>query len=203
MLPHHLLCTAFLEEKIAMVGQRVAVYMHGQTQPPAPPTPDPPTPTAEPPVGEGDQAAAAPNTAVPWAEAVTLLDTAPGIGRTVAEMIIAEVGTDMSRFPSEAHLASWAKVSPGNHESGGKRYTGKTGKGSRWLRSALVQAAHAAVKVKDSHLAAVYHRLKARRGKKKAIIAVAHRLLVAIYHMLKQREPYREIGSAPQDPAAK
>ncbi len=140
---------------------------------------------------------------MPWDEAVHLLDSAPGIGPAVAEMIIAEVGTDMRRFPSEAHLASWAKLSPGNHVSGGKRYSGKTGKGSRWLRSALVQAAHAAVKVKDSHLAAVYHRLVVKRGKKKAIIAVAHRLLVAIYHMLKDRVPYREIGTAPPSEPAK
>ena len=134
---------------------------------------------------------------------MTLLDSAPGIGPRVAEMIIAEVGTDMRRFPNEAHLASWAKLSPGNYESGGKRFSGTTGKGSRRLRSALVQAAHAAVKVKDSHLAAVYHRLVVKRGKQKAIIAVAHRLLVAIYHMLKHREPYREIGTAPPSEPAK
>ena len=109
----------------------------------------------------------------------------------------------MRRFPSETHVSSWAKLAPGNHESGGKRYSGATGKGSRWLRSALVQAAHAAVKVKGAHLAAVYQRLKARRGPKKAIIAVAHRLLVAIYHMLKHREPYREVGTAPQSEQAK
>ncbi len=138
-----------------------------------------------------------------WEEAVALVDTAPGFGRRLAEIVIAEVGTDMGRFPSEGHLASWAKVSPGNHESGGKRYSGKTGRGSRWLRSALVQAAPAAVKVQGSHVAAVYQRLKARRGKKKAIIAVAHRLLVAIYHMLKHREPYREVGTAPQSEQAK
>ncbi|HSH81640.1 MAG TPA: transposase, partial [Herpetosiphonaceae bacterium] len=141
--------------------------------------------------------------AVPWEEAVELLDTAPGIGRTIAEMIIAEVGTDMARFASEGHLASWAKVCPGNHESAGKRSSGKTGKGSRWLRTALVQAAWGAVKVKDSHLAAVYRRLAVRRGKQKAIMAVAHRLLVAIYHMLKDRVPYREIGTAPPSETAK
>ena len=109
----------------------------------------------------------------------------------------------MDRFPSEAHLARWAKVSPGNHESGGKRYSGKIGKGSRWLRSALIQAAWAAVKVKESHLAAVYRRLAVRRGKQKAIMAVAHRLLVAIYPMLKHHEPYREIGARPQSEPAK
>jgi transposase len=134
---------------------------------------------------------------------VDLLDTAPGIGRQLAEQLIAEVGTDMARFPSEAHLASWAKVCPGNRESAGKRYSVKTGRGSRWLRTALVQAAWAAIKVKDSHLAAVYRRLVGRRGKQKAIMAVAHRLLVAIYHMLKERVPYREIGTTPPSDQAK
>ncbi len=138
-----------------------------------------------------------------WAEAVELLDSAPGIGRTLAEQLIAEIGTAMSRLPSEAHLASWAKVCPGNHESAGKRYSGRTGKGSRWLRTALIQAAWGAVKVKDSHLQAVYQRLKVRRGKQKAIMAVAHRLLVAIYHMLKDRVSYREIGTAPLSDLAK
>ncbi len=128
-----------------------------------------------------------------------LLDTMPGVGRETAQLIIAEVGTDMMRFQSAAHLASWAKVCPGNHESAGKRYSGKTGKGNRWLRSGLVQAAHAAVKVKDSHLAAVYRRLVGRRGAKKAIMAVAHRILVAAYHMLLNHEPYRELGTGAVD----
>ncbi len=121
---------------------------------------------------------------LPWAEAVELLDTAPGIGRTAAELILAEIGTDMHRFPTEGHLASWAKVCPGNRQSGGKRYSSRTGKGSRWLRPVLVQAAWAAIRVKDSHLATVYRRLVVRLGTQKAIMAVAHRLLVAIYHML-------------------
>jgi transposase len=188
MLAKHLVHIEFLEEQIADFNAQIAAYIDAQTPPP--PAPD--AAEASPAVAE---APAGP--AVSWEEARTLLDTAPGIGPTVAEMIIAEIGTDMRQFPSEAHLASWAKLSPGNHESGGKRYSGKTGKGSRWVRTALVQAAWAAVKVQGSHLAAVYHRLKARRGAKKAIIAVAHRLLVAIYHMLKHREPYREVGTVP------
>ncbi|MDQ5853957.1 MAG: IS110 family transposase [Chloroflexota bacterium] len=200
MLAKHLVHIEFLEEQITDFDTQIAAQI---ATPPAPPTP--PALEAAPHAPMSDAAPADPTAAgaVPWAEALEILDTAPGIGRTVAEMIIAEVGTDMDKFPSEGHVASWAKLSPGNHESAGKRYSGKTGKGSRWLRSAMVQAAHAAVKVKGSHLAAVYHRLKARRGKKKAIIAVAHRLLVAIYHMLKHREPYREVGSGPQSEAAK
>ncbi len=201
LLAQHLVHIEFLEEQIAQFDTQIAAAIQGAPQPPA----APPASNAVPrPAGEpGAEREAELGTPVPWDEAVQLLDSAPGIGPAVAEMIIAEVGTDMRRFPSEAHLASWAKLSPGNHVSGGKWYSGKTGKGSRWLRSALVQAAHAAVKVKDSHLAAVYHRLVVKRGKQKAIIAVAHRLLVAIYHMLKNREPYREIGTAPPSEPAK
>ena len=105
---------------------------------------------------------------------------------------MAEMGTEPHRFPSAGHLARWAKVAPGNHESAGKRASGKTGKGNRWLRSALIQAAHAAVKVKDSYLAAFYRRLVARRGVKKALVAVAHKLLRLAYTLLCKREPYRE-----------
>ncbi len=199
MLAQHLIHIDFLEGQIADFDHQIAAYLEAQS---------PPVPPAEP----TDDAQAAPavavqtegvGSAVPWAEAVELLDTAPGIGRTLAEQLIAEVGTDMTRFPSEAHLASWAKVCPGNRESAGKRYSGTTGRGSRWLRTALVQAAWAAIKVKDSHLAAVYRRLVGRRGKQKAIMAVAHRLLVAIYHMLKDRVPYREIGTTPPSEPAK
>jgi transposase len=136
---------------------------------------------------------------VPWDEAVALVDTAPGFGRTLAEVVIAEIGTDMRRFPSEGHLASWAKVAPGNRVSGGKRLSGTTGKGSRWLRTALMQAAAAAVRQKETHLATVYRRLAARRGPKKAILAVAHRILTAAYYMLLEHSPYREPGAAPVD----
>jgi transposase len=96
----------------------------------------------------------------------------------------------MARFGSAAQLASWAKVCPGNNESAGKRYSGRTGQGNGWLRSGLVQAAHSAVMVKDSYFAQVYRRLVRRRGGKQAILAVAHRLLVAVYHMLHKHEPY-------------
>lgn len=201
MLVQHLSHIDFLEEQITAFDQQIATRMDD-------PAPLPPSSRAG--VGSGEETAGgtassgseaatamASSTAVPWAEAVTLLDSAPGVSRKLAEIIIAEVGTDMARFPSEEHLASWAKVCPGNNESAGKRKNGRTGTASRWLRTALVQAAWAATKVKDSHLAAVYRRLAARRGKQRAIMAVAHRLLVSFYHMLKDRVPYREIGTAP------
>jgi hypothetical protein len=101
----------------------------------------------------------------------------------------------MSRFPDADHLAAWAGVAPGNNESAGKRYSGKTRKGNKTLHTSLVQAAHAAVKMKETYLAAQYHRLAGRRGKKKAIGAVAHSILVIAYHMLLRKEPYCEAGA--------
>jgi hypothetical protein len=117
----------------------------------------------------------------------------------VAEVIIAELGSDMSRFPDASHAASWARLSPGQNESGGKRRSGRIGKGNRYLRAALIQAAWAAVKVKDSYLAAFYRRLAARRGNKKAIVAVARKLLVIVYTLLKTGEIYQERGAATLD----
>jgi hypothetical protein len=101
----------------------------------------------------------------------------------------------MGQFPSADHLASWAGLSPGNHESAGKRRSGRTTKGNRWLRQVLVQAAWAASRTKDTYLAAQYRRLARRRGRKKALIAVAHTLLVIIYNMLKKQTPYTELGA--------
>ena len=127
-------------------------------------------------------------------EAVKLLQTIPGIGLRVAEVIISEIGVDMKRFPTDAHLASWAGVCPGNNESAGKRRTGQTTKGSPDLRAAITQAAWAASHTKHTYLAAQYHRLIKRMGKNKALVAVAHSLLVIVYHVLAQRADYRELG---------
>jgi len=110
-------------------------------------------------------------------EAITLLDTIPGGGQRAAEMLIAEIGTEMSRFPSAKPLASWAGMCPGNHESGGKRLSGKTRQGNRWLRQILVAIAQVASKTKHTYLAAQYKRLAARRGKKRALMAVGHTVL--------------------------
>jgi transposase len=130
-----------------------------------------------------------------WKEAVALLDTIPGINQRAAEGILAEIGIEMSRFPSAGHLASWAGMCPGNHESAGKRLSGKTNKGSPWLRHFLVEAAHAAAHTKNTYLAAFYHRIKARGGAKQAVVAVGHKILVVIYHMLDRRQEYQELGS--------
>lgn len=130
----------------------------------------------------------------PFEEAVVLLDTIPGVARETAEIIVSEIGTDMSRFPTARHLASWAGVAPGNNESAGKKRSGKTTKGNKPLGVALNQAAHAAAHTRNTYLSAQYHRLAGRRGKKRAIVAVAHSILVIAYHLIKRNEPYRELG---------
>jgi transposase len=126
--------------------------------------------------------------------ALDLLDTIPGVGQRAAEILLAEVGTDLSRFPSAKHLASWAGMCPGNTESGGKRLSGKTRKGNIWLRQVLFEVAHAASKTKDTYLSAQYRRLATRRGKQRALIAVGHSILVMAYHILTRQVPYRELG---------
>jgi transposase len=126
---------------------------------------------------------------------IELLDTVPGISRRVAEVLLAEIGADVRRFPTAHHLASWAGMCPGNNESAGKRKSGKTRKGSRWLRQVLVEAAQAAARGKHTYLGAQYRRLAPRRGAKKAIIAVAHSILVIVYYILTRHAPYRDLGA--------
>jgi transposase len=132
----------------------------------------------------------------PFADAVERVDEIPGVGRRVAEVLLAEVGADVARFPSAKHLASWAGLCPGNHESGGKRLSGRTRKGNRALRRALVQAAHAAGRARRTYLGALYRRLAARRGKQRAAVAVAHAILVIAYHLLTRKTTYADLGPA-------
>jgi hypothetical protein len=132
----------------------------------------------------------------PFREAVVLLDGIPGIAQTGAQVILAEIGTDMSRFPTAAHLCAWAGVAPGNNESAGKQRSGKTRKGNRALRRALVEAARAGVKAKGSYLQAQYYRLKPRCGANRALVAVAHSILQSIYYLLVRKEPYRDLGAS-------
>src|SRR5215472_945796 len=131
----------------------------------------------------------------PYESQLKRLETLPGVGRRLAEILLAEIGPDMSRFPSAAHLASWAGMCPGNHESGGKRLSGKTRKGSQWLRTALVEAAHAASHCKECYLSAQYHQIAIRRGKKRAAVALGHTLLIIIYHILAETKEYQELGA--------
>jgi transposase len=128
-------------------------------------------------------------------EAVTLLDTIPGVSQRTAEILLAEIGTDMTRFPNAKHLASWAGMCPGHYESGGKRLGGKTRKGNRWLRQALVEVAHVASKMKQTYLAAQYRRIAARRGKKRALIAVGHTILRLVYTLLTRKQAYQDLGA--------
>jgi transposase len=130
----------------------------------------------------------------PYEQQIQRLSTIPGIKSRLAEVILAEIGPDLSRFPSARHLASWAGMCPGNRESAGKRLSGKTRKGGLWLRSALVEAAHAAIHANDCYLSAQYQRLAIRRGGKKATIAVGHTMLVIIYHVLLEDKNYQELG---------
>jgi transposase len=130
----------------------------------------------------------------PFRTAVELIISTPGIKNLSAQVIISEIGIDMSRFPSAAHLISWACLCPRNDESAGKRRSNRARKGSVWLKTTLVQCAWAAVKNKDSYLRAQFFRIAARRGKKKAILAVAASMLTAIYHMLKDGTMYQDLG---------
>jgi transposase len=128
----------------------------------------------------------------PFAAVTERLTTIPGVGLRTAEVIVAEIGPDMAPFPSAGHLTSWAGLCPGNHRSAGKQKSGRTTKGSRWLRTALVQAAWAAVHTKETIFAATYRRWVKRLGKRKALVAVARKILVVAYHVIHHQMDYQE-----------
>lgn len=131
----------------------------------------------------------------PFAQSRDRLQTIPGVDRRTAEGMIAELGIRMDQFPTDGHLASWAGLCAGLNESAGKKRSSKTRKGSRWLRQTMVQAAWAASHTKDTYLAAQYRRLAARRGRKRALIALAHTILGIVYHLLKKGTAYSELGA--------
>ena len=130
----------------------------------------------------------------PFEQAVALWQTIPGVDRVTACNLVAEIGVDMHQFPTAQQLASWAALCPGNHESAGKRKSGRTRDGNKWLRRSLCQAAWAAARKKNCYLSAQFRRLAARRGVKRAVIAVAHSILIIAYHMLKSGQGYHELG---------
>jgi transposase len=184
VIASHLEQIDFLDAQIASFDAQIVQCVADQ----APPSP----PAAAEAVAPLPEAAASEAGELSWEAAIQIWDSVPGIGRRLAEQLVAEIGPQMEQFPSADHLASWAKVAPGNHQSAGKRMSGKTGRGNRWLRSSLVQAAHSAVKVKGSALAAYYRRLVKRMSGKKAMVAVAHKILTIGYSLLRKRDWYRE-----------
>jgi transposase len=192
MLAQHLALIDVFDEQIAAFDARIDEAIE-QTR--GGPPPADPASRADREQG-GSETPCAPEGS--WA-AMAIVDAIPGIGERIAEVIVAELGTDMSRFPSQAHVSSWAGLAPGQHESGGKRKSTRIRDGNRYLRSALVQAAWAAVKKSESSLAGFYRSVAARRGKKKAIVALAHKILVIIYTLLKTGQLYQERGAAVLD----
>ncbi|XAS74158.1 transposase [Micrococcaceae bacterium Sec5.1] len=130
----------------------------------------------------------------PWAHQIELLQTIPGVGLKVAQVNIAEIGADMSKFPSAAHLAAWAGVAPAIHESAGHRSPAGARHGNKWLTSMLVEAAGSASRSKNTYLSAQQSRIASQRGAKRAQIAAAHSILVSVYYMLERNEPYHDLG---------
>jgi transposase len=185
MLAQHLAHIDFLDEQVTTVNNEIGERVEAMSQP----LPD----DYETPPNES-QGKAAQSDQLTWAESIEILDTAPGVDVKAAQMVLAETGIDMSQFPNEDHLTSWAGLAPGNNQSGSKRKNAKTREGNRNLRDVMIQIAWAAVRTKGSYTKALYRRLAARRGKKRAIVAVARSLLVSFYHMLTKREAYHNLG---------
>lgn len=197
----------FFDLQVRELDQEIAHRLGLQSDPDDPETPDPsddlpakegasetPVPSESPksilPMGEQPEA----HTPLSSAEAIRILDEVTGINVRIGEIVVAELGLQMDRFPDEAHLCSWAGLCPAAKISANKRLSTKTGKGNRWLRQALIEAANAAARSKGTFLGAYYQRLRKRMGHKKAIVALAHRILIIIYHLLKEQQSYRELG---------
>jgi transposase len=184
MLAQHLAHIDFLDEQMDNVSVKIEQHIERMSQPPDEPT-DPTEATAE---GETKQPR------LTWSQSVVVLDTAPGVDGRAAEMVLAETGINMAQFPNENHLTAWAGLAPGNNQSGSKRKNAKTREGNRHLRQVMIQIAWAAVRTKGSYPQALYRRLVTRRGKKRAIVAVARSLLESFYFMLLRGEPYHDLG---------
>ena len=183
LIAQHLVHIDFLDEQITTVSDQIIQQIGDM--------PTLPTPTD---ANDADDVSTD-ETPLTWQDAANLLDTAPGVDQKAAYQVLAEVGIDMRQFPTANHLAAWGGLAPGNRQSGGKRFSTRLADGNRQLRKVMVQCAWAAVRTKDSYLGSLYHRLAARRGKKRAIIAVAHSMLISFYHMLTNRQPYQDLGA--------
>jgi transposase len=184
LIAQHLVHVDFLDEQIATVSDQIVQQIADMpTLPPPPPTDT-----------TADNAAAAPPP-LTWQGAADILDTTPGVDQKAAYQVLAEMGLNMGQFPTADHLAAWGGLAPGNRQSGGKRFQARINDGNRQLRTIMVQCAWAAVRTKGTYLGSLYHRLAARRGKKRAIVAVAHSMLVSFYHMLSKRQSYQDLGA--------
>ncbi|GCE09310.1 IS110 family transposase [Dictyobacter aurantiacus] len=193
MLGEHLRQIDHLNEAIMRVSEEIARRL----DPPDPPEDDEPSAEGGESPLQAPQAPASSDADAPplnWQEAVRHLDQIPGISEQVAQGLLAEIGVNMNQFSSSKHLASWVGMCPGNHESAGKRLSGKTRKGNLHARRLLIQAAHAAGRTKNTYLGAQYRRLAARRGPKKAAVAVGHSILVIVYHLLRDGGTYQDLG---------
>lgn len=183
MLAQHLSHIDFLDEQIERVSSEIGQRVEGMSQ----------SGSSDESSSSGSESRLA-NDVLTWVESIDLLDTAPGVDKRAAEIVLAEIGIDMEQFPSANHLTAWAGLAPGNNQSGSKRRRAKTREGNRNLREIMVQIAWAASRKKGSYAQALYRRLAGRRGKKRAIIAVARTLLESFWYMLSRNEPYKELG---------
>jgi transposase len=198
LLTEHLSHLEFLEQRIDRFNDRIAAQIDRMSPPPAPTDPPSPMGEGEPnvvPEATARERRGEPPPPLSYAAAIPFLDPVPGLDREVTEAILAELGTQMRQYPSAGHAASWTGIAPGNRESAGKRKGGKAPPGNKALRTALVRAARGAIGTKDSYFGALYRRIVARRGDKRATVAVARALLEVIYHMLLWQTPYHELGA--------
>lgn len=187
LLAQHLAHIDFLDEQIEQVSREIGERIEAMSQGPEESS-EPPSPSDSSSNETGESAT------LSWAECVALLDSAPGVDKRAAEMVLAETGINMTQYPNENHLTAWAGLAPGNNQSGSKRKNAKVREGNRNLRQVMIQIAWAAVRTKDSYAQSLYRRLVGRRGKKRAIVAVARSLLASFYFMLSRGEPYQDLG---------